>query len=58
LNKGLNRNGKVNQFLTDIGVVSVEGFEISLLRNKKVVTQEFFFEPDIGMQNDVKYQSG
>jgi len=41
--KGLNRNGKVNQFLTDIGVVSVEGFEISLLRNKKVVTQEFFF---------------
>lgn len=41
--KGLNRNKKTNQFLTDIGLVSVAGFKITIVQNKKITTTEFFF---------------
>jgi hypothetical protein len=47
--KALNRNGKVNQFLTDIGIVSVDGFEITLVQDKKIKKVEFDF---IDMKGD------
>ena len=41
--KALNRNGKVNQFATDIGIVNIDSFEITLVQNKKTVSTEFDF---------------
>lgn len=42
--KCLKRKERVNQFITDIGVVSIDGFKIIIFQNKQTKSKEFFFD--------------